>query len=175
MANGFQRLIYNLSSTAPLCLIFSIVWYLQKRTVIVSAACFGAGLILIICFNISFSYGRKNIAPIAVRTNDISPHDEWVAIYIISYMLPFASMAIKDFDALICGIIATLLVLIAPYINTAIPNPLLFFRKYHFYKIGSESGMSGYVLISKRKLRKKDSVKSVKRIFEFLLLDTEEK
>lgn len=93
--------------------------------------------------------------------------------YIVSYMIPFASMAIKDFDIVICGIIAAILIAIVPFVNSAIPNPLLMCRKYHFYQISSENGVSGYLFISKRKLRKAKDIKTIKRVFEFLLIDTE--
>ena len=32
MGNILQRLIYNLSATAPLCFIFALLWYWQKKT-----------------------------------------------------------------------------------------------------------------------------------------------
>lgn len=73
----------------------------------------------------------------------------------------------------ICVVIASVLIVAAQCVNTAIPNPILFFRGYHFYQVSSEHGISGGVLISKRKLRKAKDVKTVNRIFDFLFLDTE--
>lgn len=173
MANIIQRFIYNLSAAAPLSYILALVWYFQKGTPTVPIVCICIGTVLVICFKLSFSYGKKHIAPIAIRANDISPNDGWVVAYVVSYLLPFASIAVKDFDIAICGLIAAILIIIAPYINTAIPNPLLFCMRYHFYQVIAENGISGYVLISKRKLRKAKDLKTVRRVFEFLLLDSE--
>ena len=82
-------------------------------------------------------------------------------------------MAIDDLNLIICGIVAFLIATVAPFVNSAIPNPLLFIKKYHFYQVSGENGISKYILISKRKYRKKQDLKYVNRMFDFLLLDAE--
>lgn len=173
MANGLQKLIYNMSAASPILIVFSFVWYSQKKSWIIPIICVVVAIALILCMLSSFSYGKKHLAPIQIRTNDISPSDGWIMVYIITYILPFASVIIDDFNLVMCFIIAFAITVTAASVNTAIPNPILFIQKYHFYSIGSENGISGYVLISKRKLRKKQDLKAVKRVFEFLLLDME--
>ncbi len=173
MANCFQKLIYNLSAVSPLCFIFSITWYIKNGTILIPIICILTGTLLIVCLGLSFSYGKKNVASIDIRVAGISPNDGWLVAYIISYMFPFASMAIENFHIVICVAVSGLLIIILPWINSAIPNPLLFFLKYHFYQVEMKTGMSGYVLISKRKLRKAKDIKTVKRMFEFLLIDAE--
>jgi len=173
MANIIQKLIYNLSAASPLCIILAIVWYLQEETWIVPITLTITGIILFVLLEISFSYGKKHLAPIHIITSDISPNDGWIIAYIISYIIPFANMVIDDFSLELCIGIAVLLIIIVPWINTAIPNPILFVTGYHFYQISAENGMSGYVLISKRKLRKKQDLATVNRVFEFLLIDYE--
>ena len=64
-------------------------------------------------------------------------------------------------------------ILVAPFVNSAVPNPFLFLRGYHFYQIGIQNGVSGYVLISKRKIRNAKEIKRVNWVFEFLLKDVE--
>ena len=173
MPRGLQKLIYNLSAASPICVFFAATWYIQKRTYIVPAICIGIGMLLIVAFAISFSYGLNHLASIAIRTSDISPNDGWVVLYIFTYLFPLASMAIDDLNLIICGIVAFLIAIIAPFVNSAIPNPLLFIKKYHFYQVSGENGISKYVLISKRKYRKKQDLKYVNRMFDFLLLDAE--
>ena len=173
MAKNLQKLIYNLSAALPLCFVFAVLWCIQNHTwqVPVISGCIGG--ILTLFFAWSFCFGKKNAAPIAIQVTDLSPHDGWIVAYIFSYLIPFASMTISDFDLIICGILAAALIIIASFVNSAIPNPLLVLRGYHFYQISSETGVSGYVLISKRKLRKATDIRTVKRIFEFLLVDSE--
>jgi hypothetical protein len=173
MANKVQRFIYNLSSAAPLAFVFALVWYQQYKTVRIPIVFVGIGLVLIVLLYLSFAYGKLHIASIAIRTTNISPNDGWVVVYIIAYLVPFASIALEDFDLKVSAIIALGLILILPFVNSAIPNPLLFIRGYHFYSISAENGISNYILISKRSLRNSQHLKSVQRIFEYLLLDME--
>lgn len=173
MANGLQKLIYNMSVASPILVVFALVWYIQKKSWTIPIICVVVAVVLILCMLKSFSYGKKHLAPIQIRTSDISPSDGWIVVYIITYILPFASMIINDLNLIMCSVVAFAIAVIAAYVNTAIPNPILFFQRYHFYSISAENGISGYVLISKRKLRKKQNLKAVNRVFEFLLLDTE--
>ena len=173
MANNLQKFIYNLSAVSPLCFTFAILWYIQKQTLIVPAVCVCLGAFLILCFTRSFLYAKKHVASVMIRVTDVSPKDGWIVAYIISYILPIASMAIDDFDVIVCGIIAATLLVIIPFVNFATPNPLLFISGYHFYEISAENGISGYLLICKRSLRNAKHVTMVKRVFEFLLIDSE--
>ena len=174
MANELQKILYNLSVAAPLLIVFSFVWIFQKKTWVVPIICIFIAIILIVCLLLSFSYGRKHFAPITIRTSDIAPNDGWIVVYIITYILPFTSLVIDDVNVLVFGLVGLVIALGAAFANTPIPNPILFCRKYHFYSVSAENGVTGYILISRRKLRKKQDLKNVNRVFEFLLLDTEE-
>ena len=110
MPTILQRLIYNLSAMAPLCFIFALLWYWQKKTMDIPCIVMCIGVALVILFMISFSYGKRHLAPIIIRTNDIAPYDSWVIMYIITYMFPFASLVIKDFNLIICVIVALSLI-----------------------------------------------------------------
>ena len=173
MANKVQRFIYNLSSAAPLAFVFALVWYQQYKTIQIPIIFISIGLILIVLLYLSFAYGKLHVAPIAIRTTNISPKDGWVVAYIIAYLMPLASIPLQDFDLKVSAIIALVLILILPFVNSAVPNPLIFICGYHFYSISAENGISDYILISKRSLRNSKHLKSVQRIFEYLLLDTE--
>lgn len=174
MANELQKVLYNLSVAAPLLIVFSFVWLFQKRTWTVPIICIFIAIILIVCLLRSFSYGRKHFAPITIRTSEIAPNDGWIVVYIITYILPFTSLVIDDVNVLVFGLVGLVIALGAAFANTPIPNPILFCLKYHFYSVSAENGVTGYILISRRKLRKKQDLKNVNRVFEFLLLDTEE-
>lgn len=173
MANKLQKLIYNLSTISPLCFVFAVLWYIQKQTLIIPTVCVCIGIVMILCLVVSFSYGKKHVAPIIIRVTDISSHDGWCVAYIVSYISPFASMDIKDFNIVICCIIVAILIVIVSFVNSPIPNPLLMYRKYHFYQISAENGVSKYLFISKRKLRKAKDIRTIKRLFDFVLIDTE--
>lgn len=171
MPNIVQKWIYSLSSATPLCLAFAFVWWTEMQTKIIPIVCCVAFVVLVLGFWASFCFAKRSLPPISIHVNNLSPHDGWIVAYIISYLIPFASVALEDFNLYLSGAIALAVVLLAPFVNSAIPHPLLFLKGYHFYEVGTEHGVSGYVLISKRKIRNPHDVKYVKRIFEFLLLD----
>lgn len=173
MANIMQKFIYNISAAAPLSFMFALVWYIQQGTLVVPLFNLALGIFLIIIFAVSFLYGKRNLPTVPIRVCELSPNDSWVIAYIMAYALPFVSMVISELNLTIAGIIACVLIVAAPYVNTAIPNPLLFFVGYHFYHITAKNGVSGYIFISKRKLRRSSDVKLINRVFEFLLLDAE--
>lgn len=171
MGSKLQKQLYNISSAAPVCFTFAFVWYMQKKTIVIPLTFLIIGMVLIGMMCLSFSYGKRNLAPITIRTSDISPNDGWIIAYIITYMLPFANMVIDEWNLILCGGLAIIIMLCVPFVNTAIPNPILFIRGYHFYQISAENGVSGYVLISKRKLRRKQDLKVINRMYEFLFID----
>ena len=173
MPNIMQKWIYNLSAGAPLLIVFAIVWYCEKKTWTVSIICICVTILLMMLMLVAFAYGKRNLPPIMINVTDVSPHDARIVAYIISYLIPFASMAWEDYNLLLLFAISAVIVLVAPFVNSAVPNPFLALGGYHFYEITAENGVSGYVLISKRKIRNAKEVKRVNRIFEFLLKDVE--
>lgn len=174
MPNIMQKWIYNLSAGAPLLIVFAIVWYCEKKTWTVSIICICAAILLMVLMLVAFAYGKRNLPPITINVTDVSPHDAWIVAYIFSYLFPFASMVVGNYNLLLFIAIPAAVVLVAPFVNSAVPNPFLFLHGYHFYQIGTQNGVSGYVLISKQKIRNAKEVKRVNRIFEFLLKDVEE-
>ena len=171
MPNILQKWIYNLSSAAPLCLIFAVVWWVDQQTLIVPLICVLVFTFLLITFEISFAFCKRNLPPIRIRIEEVSPHDAWIIAYLISYVVPFASIALEDFNLYVSCTIALAIILVAPFVNSAMPSPLLFIKGYHFYQIKAKQGVSGYVLISKRKIRNAGELSYINRVFEFLLMD----
>ena len=171
MANVFQKMIYYFSAVSPIGIVFSLVWVIQKRTYLIPAIVMITSLFFILVFAISFKYGKNRVAPICIRVTNVSANDIWILGYIISYLLPLVSMVIEEWNFIILAIIAILVGILIPFMNSAMPHPLLVLKKYHFYQLATENGISSYVLISKRKIRNKKEIKVVGRLFEFLLIE----
>ena len=175
MPNYLQKLIYGFATIIPLLIVFSVVWVLQIHTFIIPIVCTMCALVFWTIFKIFFAYANTHIPPTGITVTNLSPYDSWIVVYIITYVSPFVSLVLKDYNLIMAIILSSILIVILPFINSSIPNPLLFLEGYHFYKIESNNGVSEYVLISKRKLRKTADLRYVKRLSEFLLLDEEER
>ena len=172
MGNKLQRLIYCASATTPLLFVLTAVWHLQHGGVIVPACFVGAGIILGGLLYASFGFARKSGEFISFHATEIKPTDGQIFAYIVAYLLPCASIIIKDYSLPITAGLAIIVIFTAIFINASFPHPLLFLIGYHFYIVNSASGVSDYLLISKRvSLRNKTQVKSVRRWFEYLLVE----
>lgn len=171
MANTIQKLIYYFSAVAPVCITFSLVWIIQGKGIVLPVILVSTSLMVVVLFSVAFRYGYKNIAPMTIRVTDISTDDLWLLGYVFSYLLPLANMVIDEWNLFILAGISLTIGVVIPFINCAIPHPLLFFRGYHFYNLTTENGISSYILISKKKIRNKKEIKLVGRIFEFLLIE----
>ena len=171
MANTIQKLIYYFSAVAPVCITFSLVWIIQGKGIVLPVILVSTSLVVVVLFSVAFIYGYKNIAPTTIRVTDISTDDLWLLGYVFSYLLPLANMVIDEWNLFILAGISLTIGVVIPFINCAIPHPLLFFRGYHFYNLTTENGISSYILISKKKIRNKKEIKLVGKIFEFLLIE----
>ncbi|SHM90087.1 hypothetical protein [Ruminococcus flavefaciens] len=171
MLNTLSKIIYNLSMAVPLFCTFAITWYIKKDDYIIPLSIIGIGALISVLFIIMFIYGKKNMSSMPIRVSDISPNDGWLVGYVISYLLPFGNLAFEDFNIIVCAVIAIILLCLLPFFNDNPPNLLLFIVGYHFYQISAENGISGYLLLSKRKLRRKQDIKVVGQMFDYLLLD----
>ena len=172
MGNRMQLLIYRLSSAAPLAIAFAIVWYREEGNIWGSLICLGFSIAVTVAFFIFFWYGNQHLSPIVINVTEITQGDGYIVSYIISYLLPLSSMVFDNFNYCVSLVIAVIILLVMPFVNSATPNPLLFVIGYHFYHIGAENGVKDYLLISKQKVRNKSQIKSVKRLFEYVLIDS---
>lgn len=175
MANWIQRLIYNMGNAVPLAVLTALAWYYQNRTWLVPIVLLGVAICIVIVTIVCFRYARNNCSVKQINVSSISSRDSWVVVYILTYMFPFATLAINDFNIILLIVVVLTLLLTIGQATMAVPSMLLFFCGYHFYKIEViGTGVADYLLISKRKrIRSNESIKTVQRVFEKLLVDTE--
>lgn len=178
MANRVQKLLYFLSAESPILIMFAIVWMIKKSTwtkpISVSwkipLLLISFSIFLIVVFNYSFDYGKKNLQTIPISASGISGGDEWIVAYIISYLLPLAEFQFGNMIKSVVGAVIIILLATITFTDFMTPHPILYLRRYHFYKIDVEGAHAGYNLISKKKLKRASDVKIVSQVFEFLLL-----
>ena len=178
MANRIQKLLYFLSAESPILIMFAIVWLIEKSTwskpISISwkipTILITLSVLLIIAFNYSFDYGKKNLQTIPVSATEISGGDEWIVAYIISYILPLAEYQFGEMIKPVVGAAVLMLLVVLTFTDYMTPHPILYLRRYHFYKLDIEGAHAGYNLISKKKLERSSDVRKVSQVFEFLLL-----
>lgn len=170
MANRLQKLLYFLSAEAPIMVMASVVWAMQRKVWIGPIIIVVIAVALIVIFNRTFIYAEKNLPSISVTTSDLKSADAWLVAYVITYLLPFASLAFADYVMIIVCVVFIILAVVLTFTDYVTPHPWLYLRGYHFYNINVEGAATEYTLISKKRLRKAEDVHVIARVFEFLLI-----
>lgn len=112
---------------------------------------------------------HKSSETLAFSAKKIESNDFMLFVFVSSYLTPIIAKASDlKFDWVI--ILTFFMTLIFWFISSVPSHPLLRFSKYRFYKIESSSGVV-YTLISKRKIRDPQTVKTVKKISEDMLIE----
>ena len=169
MINRLQKGLWILSSGAPILIAFSITWYFSKSTYPISLLYISISLILIAIA--IFQAMIKKLAILEIQVKKVTQNDKCVIGYVISYLLPFASIVFDKYNPYIFLGIALMIFIVMLMSNTPTANPLLFFIGYHFYEVEAENGIGNYLVISKKSIRNKEELKTVIRVTEYLLID----
>lgn len=174
MANKFQKFLFNLSTISPIVVFTVIVWWIQcgkaetiakdgspditTKAILISIL--GVlGIVFSFYSVIVISMSRKKLEIVEISVNSVKSKDGWLIGVIISYILPFSCLTIKDYNVWLLSAIVAIGLLIIAFNNTIFPNLILFIGKFHFYEISNTNGGEDFLLISKR-----DSIKNAKTI-----------
>ena len=178
MANRLQKLIYYLSAESPVMLVLGVLWLIQKSSwkapvsiswrvplvfLIISA-------VLILVFNAFFKKANSGLSVMNIEGSEFKCVDGWLVAYVVTYLLPFVSLALGDVVWIVFGIVVVLLMLVLVFSDHVTPHPLLFCKGYHFYELKVDGLASDYKVISKKQIRNAKDIKIVSRVFEFLLI-----
>lgn len=158
MANVFARFILFLSSYIPLWVIFAIITLQTLRDVSLG---FMALTVLSLIGTTAFFRSVQRFEGIEMPVGVIRRKDSDTMSYIASYIIPFAATAFDNITQVVAlGVF--LFVLCVVYVNSSMIhiNPLLSLMGYNLYEIEDEDG-NPYFLVSKRNLRRGDTVKAI--------------
>lgn len=189
MANRSQKLLFNLSTIAPIAFFAVVVWWIQcgkseiiqeNSTVHITTKAIIISAIGIIGLMLSF-YSvivvklskRTEIVPINVAS--VTSKDGMAVGAIVSYILPFASFAFEDINLGVSLAVAFIALVALVLTNTVWPNPVLLLWKYHFYEVSTENGSNELPLISQRKsIQDAKTITMVKTLWDYFLIEVEE-
>jgi len=169
--NKLQKALWILSSGAPILVTFSIAWYVTQSTYMISAFFIAISVILIIIAAAIFYEVKTKLASLGLRAKKVTQNDKCIIGYILSYLLPFASIVFDKYNPYLFLGVALLIFIVALVAYTPTANPLLFLIGYHFYDVETENGIGNYLVISKKAIRNKSELKKAIRVTEYLLID----
>ena len=188
MANRLQKLLFNLSTVAPMGVVLVLVYWVQQNVPPIIDSATGKitvqrqHLLLITiaavcsCWALYGTYFikkcKQRLERVHIAVDSVSNGDGWAIGIFVTYALPLASFVFDDYNQLISIGALLLLVIIAALSSAVLPSPLLIIKGYHFYKITNVDGGGEFCLISKRpRINNRKTVGKVVCAFDYLMIE----
>lgn len=175
MLNCFQKILYYLSNACIAVILISIILNF-KYGLSLTYICPGLiSFIILILFIISFFIYKDKLADFEINVVDlteINTDNLSYLIVLISGLSPLINDNILgEVNVSSMFWIINLIVLLISNRVSKQSNIILRLLGYKFYQCKVPTGVSGYVLISKRNFRNNKQLRLAKRVFEYTLLD----
>lgn len=169
--SNILKLVFYLSSFAPVGLAFSFVMYQQQnynnalRSLLVSLA------FIVMAYVITF-IGKNKCISYTIKVTGVQDDSKALFVYVVSYILPFVTLVVKNININNTMLFAfiTLIMIIVYFTNMRFVNPLLFIIGYRFYLVSIENGVDN-LLISKKNYRNSNNITRATRLFEGILIN----
>lgn len=171
MLNRFAKLMLAGTSLSPIALVYA--WVLcsegKCRTAL---ALVGLAIALVIVMVSLLAYCRKHLERSTFKATSIEAADREYITFILLYLSPLFTAQLGDLNwhILVPTMIVFVLVISTGYGYHF--NPLLGILGWHFYKVGTEEGVT-YVLITKKELRSAKQCLTVGQLTEYIVIDIE--
>jgi len=115
---------------------------------------------------------KKRLERVPIAVSSASCNDTWAIVVLITYVLPIASFALKDFNPWIAGSVILILLAVTVFSSAVFPSPLLILKGYHFFKLTNINGGGEYCLLTKRaSISNSKSVNKVVCAFDYLMIE----
>lgn len=169
MLNWLAKLLLTSTAIAPVLITYAWVAYQASedlQAVILLVAC----IVLIITCILVLRYARKHLERASFSATTVEAADRENMGFLLLYLLPLFT---AQFDALNWQVWVPAIAIFAAVVATGYSyhfNPLLGLMGWHFYKVGTEEGVT-YVLITKKQLRSATGAIKVGQLTEYIVLD----
>ena len=173
MLNEFVKLLFVVTSLAPILCVFAVCDIDKGNGYWLAGILFGLAFFLVLCCWCFLQFIAKKIAEQSVKITSLSSTDKETLAYMIAYLLPIISGSMMDIreHVFVSVMVLTILVLCVFHTNAFHFNPLLGLFGYHFCEIKTPLGNTA-MLITKRTHRCQQQTLSVKELWYLVYLDT---
>ncbi len=172
MLSRFAKLMFTGTAIAPVALVYAWLAFVNGDTYLMGALIAGCVLLFAIMHGLLF-YSRKHPERSSFKAKSIETADHENIAFLLLYILPLFA---KDFSSLNWQILVPMLIIFSVVVSTGYGyhfNPLLGLIGWHFYKVGTEEGVT-YVLITKKELRSAKQCLTVGQLTEYIVIDIDE-
>jgi len=167
--NKFAKVLLTATAIAPVALTYSYVAVTEGRYM--SAAALAGVCVGLVALCLWFlQYIRGELEEMQFRVTHVEAADRENIAFLLLYILPLFTAQFDDFN---WKVIAPIIFIFAIVVGTGFNyhfNPLLGLMGWHFYKVGTEEGVS-YVLITKKEVRNTRKPFKVAMLTEYIVMD----
>jgi hypothetical protein len=172
MLSRFAKLMLTGTSLAPIALVYAWVLYSDGKGK-TALGLVGLAVALVAVMIALLAYCRNHLERSKFKVTSIEAADREYITFILLYLSPLFTAQFGDLNwhILVPTMIVFVLVISTGYGYHF--NPLLGILGWHFYKVGTEEGVT-YVLITKKELRSAKQCLTVGQLTEYIVIDIEE-
>ncbi len=165
MLSNVLKIIMVLTSISP---VFLTLWFIEFSKFWSFVDGIFWLVIAIVLFVLAYGILKisiKKLEIIDIKITFISTADKEVLSYVFTYILPLIGI---DMKVLFFILLLFSFIVFTTHIYHF--NPIFGLFGYHFYEVTSENGVN-YVLMSKKQIRKVESVDKVILVCDYILID----
>lgn len=173
MISRIAKLLLTSTAIAPVGFVYAWIAYSQNKPVLTFFLSVGCVLLVVLC-QIILQHAQKHLERLDFVPTSVEAADRENTAFILLYLLPLFT---AQFDTLNWEIWIPALIIFIVVVSTGYGyhfNPLLGLMGWHFYKLGTEEGVT-YVLITKKELRSAKQRLTIGQLTEYMVLDLEDK
>ncbi|MEO1168754.1 MAG: hypothetical protein AAFW97_08610 [Pseudomonadota bacterium] len=163
--------MFTSTAIAPVALVYAWLAFVDGDTALMWTLIASCTLLFAIMHGLLL-YSRKHLEKSTFKATSIEAADRENIAFLLLYILPLFATDISNLN---WQILVPTLVIFSVVVSTGYGyhfNPLLGLSGWHFYKVGTEEGVT-YVLITKKELRSAKQCLTVGQLTEYIVIDTD--
>lgn len=169
MLNGFARLLLTSTALAPVGFIYAWVSLIAGNYATSTLFVAISAVLAILCLWL-LRYAQKHLESIEFEPKTIEAADKENVGLLLLYLLPLFGSHIEAINWLVWTPAILIFALVVATGYGYHFNPLLGLMGWHFYKVGTEEGVT-YIMITKKQLRAAKTKLVVGQLTEYIVLD----
>lgn len=181
MPSRLIRLLFSLTSLAPVLLIYALkffvedegsTWELNRNNIYAALFLLGAVILAGACWaSMSFFFRRLEDAE-QIKMKSLKPADQQVVAFVVAYILPLATPTESAAQWIMVASVFLLLTWLIYHSSAYLTNPLLSTVGYRFYEFTDQEEVS-CILISRREILSTRLPVRAQQISGFMFFDAE--
>ena len=182
MPSSLVRFLFTVTSLAPLCFTYAVVFFLNDDFAVALTVNNIKGLLLLAlmgalvwtCRSV-LSFFSTKVASGPMKITSLRVADRSAITFVVVYLLPLVTVQGIDIRPSVLLIVLGLLAWLVYHSDAYLVNPLLAMWpfKYHFYEVTTNEEVA-YILVSRREILNTRDPLEVKQISTYMFLDVEE-